>query len=435
MKKNLIKSIVKGSIAEEMEIEAGDFLISINNEEIKDILDYKFQIFDECITLLIEKADGEEWEIEIEKEENEDLGLIFEEELIDKPRRCANKCIFCFMDQLPPKVRDTLIFKDDDFRLSFMTGNYVTFTNSGYKDLERIVKYHLSPINISVHATTPEVRKMMLNNQNADKILEYITYLTENDIDVNAQIVLCPGINDGEVLDRTIEDLYKFYPKLLCIAIVPVGLTKYRGDLYPLSTFNKETATKVIEQVEAWQKKLKEETGSNIVYVADEFYVKAGREIPEYERYESFPQLEDGIGLMAYFNREFEEYLTIIEPKRINKIVSIATGKSAFAFIREKANVLESKFEGLKINVYSIENNFFGPEITVTGLITGKDIIEQLSKKDLGEYLLIDEKMLKDDEEIFLDNTTLKEVKDRLEVKIIKVPSTGKDFIDKIIQD
>ena len=325
------------------------------------------------------------------------------------------------------------MFKDDDFRLSFMTGNYVTLTNCSYKDLDRIIKYHLSPINISVHATNPEVRKMMLNNKNADKILEYIKYLTDNGIDVNAQIVLCPGINDGEVLDKTIEDLYKFYPNLLCIAIVPVGLTKYREGLHPLTTFNKETAGVVIDQVEAWKKRLKKETGSNIVYVADEFYVKAEREIPEYERYERFPQLEDGIGLMAYFNREFEEHIEEIEPKEINKEVSIATGKSAYKFISEKAKILEEKFKGLKINVYPILNTFFGPEITVTGLITGTEIIKQLKGKNLGEYLLIDEKMLKDEEDVFLDDTSLDEVKEKLGIKIVKVRSSGVDFIDKII--
>lgn len=434
MKKIPIKSIKKDSIAEEMEIEAGDFLISINNEEIKDILDYKFQIFDEFITIVIEKSNGEQWELEIEKEENEDLGLIFEEELIDNPRSCANKCIFCFMDQLPPNVRETLVFKDDDFRLSFMTGNYVTLTNSGYKDLERIVKYHLSPINISVHATSPEVRKMMLNNKNADKILEYITYLTDNGIEINAQIVLCPGINDGEILDKTIEDLYNFYPRLLCIAIVPVGLTKYRDGLYPLRTYTKEEAAKVIDKVEAWQNKLKKETGSNIVYVADEFYVKAEREIPEYERYENFPQLEDGIGLMAYFTREFEEHLAKIKPKKINKTVSIVTGKSAYRFISEKARILEEKFVGLRINVYPIENEFFGPEITVTGLITGSDLIKQLKDKEIGEYLIIDNKVLKCDEDVFLDDVSLDKVKKELGIKIVLSDSNGRDFIDKIFK-
>lgn len=434
MKKIPIKGIVANSIAEEMEIEAGDFLISINDTEIKDILDYKFQIFDEFIVVTIEKADGEIWDLEIDKEENEDLGLIFEEQLIDKPRSCANKCIFCFMDQLPPKVRDTLVFKDDDFRLSFMTGNYVTLTNSGYKDLDRIIQYHLSPINISVHATDGEVRKMMLNNKMADKILDYIKYLTDRGIQVNGQIVLCPNINDGKVLDKTISDLAKFYPNLLSIAIVPVGLTKYRENLHKLTTFDKKSAGVVIDQVENWQKKFKKELGTNLVFVADEFYVKAEREIPEYERYENFDQLEDGIGLLAYFTRNFNRSLMRFKPRKIEKKVSIATGTSAYKFIREKADILENVFNGLKINVYPIINNFFGPNITVTGLITGGDLIAQLKEKELGDYLVLDKKMLKDDEDIFLDDVRLETVKEELNTKIVLSPSLGEGFIKAIIE-
>ena len=433
MKKILIKDVLPDSIAEEMEIEAGDYLLSINDTEIKDILDYKYQIFDEYVVVTIEKPDGEIWDVEIEKEENEDLGLVFEEQLIDKPRSCANKCIFCFMDQLPPKVRETLIFKDDDFRLSFMTGNYVTFTNSGYKDLDRIIKYHLSPINVSVHATDPEVRKMMLNNKNAGLILDYIKYLTDHGIGVNAQIVLCPGINDGEVLDRTIRELSEFYPNLLSIAIVPVGLTKYREGLYKLEGFDKVSAGKVIDQVESWQNKFKKEYGDNLVFCADEFYVKAEREIPDSTRYGNFEQLEDGIGLLAYFTMNFNKSLMRYKPRKIEKTVSIATGKSAYNFIREKADILEKTFDGLKVNVYAIENHFFGPEITVTGLITGGDLIEGLKNKEIGEYLVIDQKMLKDDEDIFLDNLKLKEVKDELGVEIVKCESLGNGFIKAII--
>ena len=433
MKKIPIKDVLPDSIAEEMEIEAGDYLLSINDTEIKDILDYKYQIFDEYVVVTIEKPDGEIWDVEIEKEENEDLGLVFEEQLIDKPRSCANKCIFCFMDQLPPKVRETLIFKDDDFRLSFMTGNYVTFTNSGYKDLDRIIKYHLSPINVSVHATDPEVRKMMLNNKNAGLILDYIKYLTDYGIGVNAQIVLCPGINDGEVLDRTIRELSEFYPNLLSIAIVPVGLTKYREGLYKLEGFDKVSAGKVIDQVESWQNKFKKEYGDNLVFCADEFYVKAEREIPDSTRYGNFEQLEDGIGLLAYFTMNFNKSLMRYKPRKIEKTVSIATGKSAYNFIREKADILEKTFDGLKVNVYAIENHFFGPEITVTGLITGGDLIEDLKNKEIGEYLVIDQKMLKDDEDIFLDNLTLKEVKDELGVEIVKCESLGNGFIKAII--
>ena len=433
MKKIPIKDVIPGSIAEEMEIESGDFLLSVNGEEIKDILDYKFQIFDEEIIVTIEKANGEEWDLEIEKEDNEDLGIVFEEQLIEKPRSCANKCIFCFMDQLPKNVRDTLVFKDDDFRLSFITGNYVTLTNSGYKDLDRIIKYHLSPINISVHATDGETRKMMLNNKNADKIMDYIKYLVEHGISVNAQIVLCPGINDGKILDKTIKDLSKFFPYLQCIAIVPVGLTKYREGLYPLTTFNKDTAAVVIDQVEAWQKKFKEKVGANVVFVADEFYVLANKRIPSYKSYEEFPQLEDGIGMLAKFKHEFDVNIKKIEETKINKTVSIVTGKLAYKFIKRLATRLEKKVEGLKINVYPIENTFFGPLITVTGLLTGGDIVNQLKDKELGEKLILSSSMLKDDEDIFLDDIKLKELEKKLNIKTVITSWEGTDFIEKIL--
>ena len=407
-----------------MEIEPGDYLVSINDEEIKDILDYKFQIFDEYITLVIEKKNGEEWDLEIEKEANEDLGIIFPEQLIEKPRSCANKCIFCFMDQLPDKVRNTLVFKDDDFRLSFITGNYVTLTNSGYKDLDRIIRYHLSPINISVHATDPEVRSMMLNNKIAYKVMEYIKYLTEHDIKINAQIVLCPNINDGKVLDKTIKELSEYAPNLQCIAIVPVGLTKYREGLYPLTVFDKEGASRTIDQINGWQAKFREKYGFNLVYLADEFYVKAEREIPEFKDYDDFPQLGDGIGMLAYFKKNFDSYLKRFKPKKVNKVVSIASGKIVYNFMRARMDELEKKFEGLKINLYPIENTFFGPEITVTGLITGGDLITQLKDKELGEYLILCGDMLKDDADIFLDDVTLDEVKEKLNIEI-KVNNDG----------
>lgn len=424
MRKHIIKDIVPGSIAEEMEIEPGDYLVSINDEEIKDILDYKFQIFDEYITLVIEKKNGEEWDLEIEKEANEDLGIIFPEQLIEKPRSCANKCIFCFMDQLPDKVRNTLIFKDDDFRLSFITGNYVTLTNSGYKDLDRIIRYHLSPINISVHATDPKVRSKMLNNKTAYKVMEYIKYLTEHDIKINAQIVLCPNINDGKVLDKTIKELSEYAPNLQCIAIVPVGLTKYREGLYPLTVFDKEGASRTIDQINGWQAKFREKYGFNLVYLADEFYVKAEREIPEFKDYDDFPQLGDGIGMLAYFKKNFDSYLKRFKPKKVNKVVSIASGKIVYNFMRTRMDELEKKFEGLKINLYPIENTFFGPEITVTGLITGGDLITQLKDKELGEYLILCGDMLKDDADIFLDDVTLDEVKEKLNIEI-KVNNDG----------
>lgn len=431
--KHRIKEIIPGSIAEEMHIEPGDYLVSINNEEIKDILDYKFQIFDDLITVVIEKKNGEEWELEIEKEENEDLGIIFPEQLIEKPRNCANKCIFCFMDQLPKKVRDTLVFKDDDFRLSFITGNYVTLTNSGYRDLDRIIKYHLSPINISVHATDPEIRAMMLNNKTAGKVMEYIKYLTDHDIKVNAQIVLCPEINDGKVLDRTIKELSDFAPNLQCIAIVPVGLTKYRKGLYPLRVFDKNECLKIIKQINGWQTKFKKKYGINLVYLADEFYMKSGAKIPNFKDYDEFPQLEDGIGMLAYFEKEFDGYLRRFKSRRIEKTVSMATGKLVYPFMRTKMDEIEKKFKGLKINLYPIENEFFGPNITVTGLITGGDLIKQLKNKELGEYLIICEDMLKSDEDIFLDDVTLNEVKRKLNTDIVVSGRGGKSTIRAVL--
>lgn len=434
MKKHLIKKIKKGSIAEELEIKPGWYLTAVNDTEIKDILDYKYQMFDEYVVVTIEDDNGEEWDYEIEKDENEDIGLVFEEELMDTPRNCANRCIFCFMDQNPPDVRDTLVFKDDDFRLSFMTGNYVTLTNSGYRDLERIVKYHLSPINISVHATNPTVRSMMLNNKNAGKVMEYIKYLTDNGIYINAQIVLCPKINDGKILDQTIKELSDFYPKLQCIAIVPVGLTKFREGLYPLKSYDKESASKVIDQVNKWQNKFVKEYGSHIVYVSDEFYVLADRDIPPYEYYEDFPQLEDGIGIMAKLRHEFDTKLAKTKAKELDKTVSIAVGKCSYKMIKELSKKLENKFKGLKINVFPIENTFFGPKITVSGLITGGDLINQLKNKDLGDYLLLTYSCLKDDEDIFLDDVTLKEVEKALKVKIKKINGTGEDFINKVIK-
>lgn len=432
--KHKIKQIIENSIAEEMGIEPGDYLVSVNGEQIKDILDYKFQIFDEQITVTIEKANGEEWDLEIEKEAHEDLGIIFPEQLIERPKSCANKCVFCFMDQLPDNVRDTLVFKDDDFRLSFITGNYVTLTNSGYADLDRIIKYHLSPINISVHATDPDTRCKMLNNKNAYKVMDYIKYLTDHDIKVNAQIVLCPDINDGKILDKTIEELSAFAPNLQCIAIVPVGLTKYRDGLYKLRGFTKNDAKKVIAQVNAWQAKFKKKYHINLVYLADEFYIKAGEQMPEFKAYDEFPQLEDGIGMMAYFKKEFDSYLKHFKNREIKKTVSIATGKSAYGFIRAKMDEIEAKFKGLKILVYPIENYFFGPEITVTGLITGSDLVKNLKGKELGEYLILCDDMLKDDADVFLDDMQLDEVATKLNIDIKTVERGGKEIIKAIVE-
>ena len=306
-KENVIIKVEKGSIAEELGIEPGDILMTINGKAVEDVFDYRFLINDEYIELGIKTKQGEECLAEIEKDYDEDLGIIFESGLMDDAKSCKNKCIFCFIDQLPKGMRSTLYFKDDDSRLSFLQGNYVTLTNMKDEDLDRIIYYHLSPINISVHTTDMELRKKMLKNPNADKVLKNMDRLAEAGIEMNLQIVLCKGINDGEVLEKSISDLSKYYPHARSLSVVPVGITKYRDGLYPMEPFGKDDSKEVIDIIEKWQKKLKKEIGSSFVFIADEFYINAGIEIPPSERYEDFPQIENGVGMIALMKHEFEK--------------------------------------------------------------------------------------------------------------------------------
>lgn len=432
-KKYLIIDVIKGSIAEECEIKKGDFLISINNEEIFDVLDYDFLIKDESITLLIEKENGELEEIEVEKDFDEDLGLVFEEELMDKPRLCRNKCMFCFMDQIPDSMRSTLHYKDDDYRLSFMAGNYVTLTNVDDEDLNRIIRYRMTPINISVHTTNGELRKKMLTNRFADKILAQLEKLANAGITFNAQIVLCPGINDGDELERTLTDLSKFHDHIGSVAIVPVGLTKFRDGLYPLRTFTSDECRKVIGQVSKFQKEFLEKYGSRLVFLSDEFYIQANVPLPKYEEYEDFSQIENGVGMVPCFMKDFENALANCHKKELKKAFTLITGKLVSPIILEASKALESKIRGLKINVISINNEFFGEKITITGLITGRDIINQLKGIDLGDELIISEVMLKSDADIFLDDVTLEEVEKELNIKIRKIGNDGASFVNDIL--
>jgi putative radical SAM enzyme (TIGR03279 family) len=431
-----IKSVVPGSIADEAQIEQGDSIISINNEKIKDIFDYKFLSTNENIILKIQKSNGEIWDIEIDKDEDEDLGIEFESPMIDEIHTCRNKCIFCFIDQLPKGLRDTLYLKDDDSRLSFLLGNYITLTNMDYKELERIIKYRMSPINVSVHTTNPELRVRMLNNRFAGDVLEKMRRLVSGRITVNCQIVLCKGINDGAELDRSIEDLTPLYPGIKSISVVPVGITKYRKGLFNLGPYDRESSNIVISQVSQWQKLLYKRFGSRIVFLADEFYIMAGQELPEYEEYEDFPQLENGVGMVALLKREFNEYVYELEDRPVrfnNRIVSIATGQSANSFIKELTVILQQKYDNIRINVYTIKNDFFGKNVTVAGLLTGRDIASQLAGKDLGEELLISRNMLKSGEEVFLDSYTVKMLEKKLGVKVTVVENSGRDFVDKIL--
>ncbi|MCX7746761.1 MAG: DUF512 domain-containing protein [Clostridia bacterium] len=432
-KKAVIECVLPESIAEEVGIEPGDIILSVNNEKIEDIFDYKFQIANEYLLVEVQKKDEEIWEIEIEKEEYEDLGIEFKSSMIDEAKSCTNQCIFCFIDQLPEGMRKTMYFKDDDSRLSFLTGNYVTLTNMKYNDIDKIINYKMSPINVSVHTTNPELRVFMLKNKFAGEVLEKIKRLTEGGITVNCQIVLCKGINDGTELQRTLADLTALYPGVRSISVVPVGLTKFREGLCELEPFDAAESHKVITEVEKWQERLKERNGTRMVYLADEFYIMAQKEIPGYEDYEDFPQIENGVGLIALFKQEFQETfekLSYWEEK--GREVSIATGVLAYKFIGEMAKLLEERY-GIKINVYEIKNLFFGENVTVTGLITGGDIASQLKGKELGSELLISRSMLKAGEELFLDDYTIKRLALELNTKVTVIQNSGKEFIEKIL--
>ena len=432
---HIIKVVEPLSIAEELGIEPGDKLISINDNVIEDVFDYHYLVNDEELVVLIEKADGEEWELEIEKDYEEDLGITFEQGLMDEYRSCRNKCIFCFIDQMPKGMRETLYFKDDDSRLSFLQGNYITLTNMSDHDVERMVQYHLEPINISFQTTNPELRCKMLHNRFAGDALKKVDKLYEGGIHMNGQIVLCKGVNDGEELERSIRDLTKYLPYLQSVSVVPVGLTKYRDGLYPLEPFTKEDAMKVLDIIEGWQKKIYEEYGLHFIHAGDEWYILAEREMPEEERYDGYMQLENGVGMLRLLINEFDEALADLEGDERKAEVSIATGKLAYPFLQKMKEKLQVKFPNVKVHLYWIRNDFFGETITVAGLITGQDLIAQLKGRELGSKLLLPCNMLRDGEEVFLDDVTLTQVKESLQVEIDIVKSSGWDFVERILND
>lgn len=433
---NVISKVYKGSIADEIGIEVGDLLISINDQEIHDIIEYKFLMSDEYIELEIKKKNGQIYIYEIEKEYDDDLGLEFTNPIIDKAKSCRNKCVFCFIDQLPKGMRETLYFKDDDSRLSFLQGNFVTLTNMSEEDINNIIKYRISPINISVHTTNPELRKKMIKNKFAGELYDIMKRLAKAGIQMNCQIVLCPGYNDKEELTRTISDLETLYPYVNSAAIVPVGITKYRENLPELEIFNEKTAGETIDQIHELQKYYLDKIGTRFVFLSDEFYIIANRELLKYDEYEGFIQFENGVGMISKLEREIQDYLAITPKDKITrkKKVSIATGHSAYEFIKDMSKLIMNKFNNVEINVYKIINNFFGETITVAGLITATDIIDQLKGKDLGETLYIPRAMLKADEEIFLDNITLENIQKQMNIEVIPCKNNGKDFIDKILK-
>ncbi|MDD6484422.1 MAG: DUF512 domain-containing protein [Clostridiales bacterium] len=427
-----IKYVEQNSIAEEIGLEPGDKILKINGSDFHDILEYRYLMSEYEITLDIETKDGEYVTVDVEND-YEDIGVEFNEGLIDTAQSCTNKCIFCFIDQLPPGMRESVYFKDDDTRLSFLQGNYVTLTNMSEEELERLIKMRVSPINISVHATDPELRKMMLNNRFAGKCFDIMKRFAENEIYMNCQIVLCPGINDKEQLDRTIRDLASLFPYVSSICAVPVGLTRCREGLFPLKTFDAAGSAQVIEQVKAYQEEFLKRLGTRLVYLSDEFYINAGTELPDAEEYEGFPQLENGVGLIASMKEEFDSAIRLVKKKPRNRRVLIATGELAFDFISGLAGRL-SEASGAEIKVKAVKNNFFGGGVNVSGLVCGCDIIEQL-KGMSGDALIISQSMLRDEDDIFLDDTTVHEVEEALGMEVISVSNDGYEFIEKILDE
>lgn len=427
---HIVENVEKDSIAEELGIEPGDRLLSINGQEIEDIFDYQYYVEDGELLLLIEKPDGEQWELEIEKDPDESLGIGFGAGLMDEYRSCCNRCIFCFIDQMPPGMRDTLYFKDDDSRLSFLQGNYVTLTNMSEHDIDRIIRYRLEPINISFQTTNQELRCRMLHNRFAGDALKKVDLLYQGGIEMNGQIVLCKGVNDGEEMERSIRDLTGYLPLLRSVSVVPVGLTRFRDGLYPLDPFTKEDAQKVLEVIHRWQKKIYDEYGLHFIHAGDEWYLLAEEEVPEEERYDGYLQLENGVGMLRLLFNEFDERLAEMKGDDRIRELSAATGKLAFPYIKRMAERIEEKYPGVKIHVYCIRNDFFGERITVSGLVTGQDIMAQLKGKELGSTLLLPCNMLKADEDVFLDDLTVKDVSDALQVRIDIVKSSGRDLAD-----
>ncbi len=432
---HIISSVAPGSIAQEMGIEPGDRLLEVNGKSPEDVFDYRYLMNEEEILVLIRKANGEEWELEIEKEYEDDLGIEFENGLMDDYRSCRNKCIFCFIDQLPKGMRSTLYFKDDDSRLSFLQGNYLTLTNMSEHDIDRIIQYKLSPINISFQTMNPELRCKMLHNRFAGEIFDKVKRLKEAGIIMNGQIVLCRGVNDGAELERSIRELTAYMPQLESVSVVPVGLTRYRDGLYPLEPFTKEDACEVLDLIHSWQEKLYKEWGNHFIHAGDEWYILAERPIPEEKTYDGYLQLENGVGMVRLLEEEVAQTLAGMtgDDRKIHR--TIATGELAAPFLRKHVDAVRKKYPNVDIQVLAIRNEFFGGKITVAGLITGTDLISQLKGKDLGDRLLLTNHMLKSGEPVFLDDVTVDDVQNALQIKVSIVESSGADFVSSLIED
>lgn len=434
----IINRVEKGSYAESAGIRKGDIIVSINGEAVNDVFDYRY-LSVACVLEAEVERNGEILKFHIEKEEDDDLGLEFTNGLMDEYRSCKNKCIFCFIDQMPKGMRKTLYFKDDDQRLSFLQGNYVTLTNLSDEDVNRIIKYRMEPINISFQTTNPELRCMMLNNRFAGDALKIVDRLYSEKITMNGQIVLCKGVNDKEELRRSVTDLMKYMPVLESVSVVPVGLTKYRDGLYPLEPFTKEDAVEVIDMIEEFQKTCFERSGLHFIHASDEWYILAGREMPSEDRYDGYLQIENGVGMIRSLKDEFYEAM---EKERIGRLgkffmkpfsCTVVTGKLAYPYMKEFADHVMSEYPKVSIDVVPIRNDFFGEKITVAGLLTGKDIVNQLKERGYGKNILIPQCVLKADEDIFLDDMPLQEFINSLQAKVTVVKSSGRNVFLSMI--
>ena len=439
-KGHLISKVYDGSVAALAGIRPGDNIVKINGKEVEDIFDYRYDILESHLKLEILR-DSESVTLTIDKDEDEDLGIEFENGLMDDYRSCRNKCIFCFIDQMPPGMRPTLYFKDDDSRLSFLQGNYVTLTNLSDNDVERIIKFRMEPINISFHTTNPELRVKMLNNRFAGQSLAITDRFYEAGITMNGQIVLCKGFNDGAELKRSIEDLSKYLPHLQSVSVVPIGMTKYREGLCQIEPFTKEDCEEVIDLIESYQKKFYEEYGLHFIHASDEWYITAGRELPEEERYDGYLQLENGVGMVRLMENDFNEAFDECAIKGLKKKFmkpsecTVITGKLVYPYIKKFADRVMAEYPKVKVDVAMIRNDFFGESITVTGLLTGQDMVTQLKERGYHKRILLPQNTMKADEDIFLDDMTLQEFKETLQVKVDIVKSSGRDLFLKMLKD
>lgn len=414
-------------------IKAGDVLLKIDKEDINDVLDYRFFLTEEKLTLTVEQ-NGVVSEILIKKDEYEDLGLEFESYLMDKQRSCKNKCIFCFIDQNPKGMRESIYFKDDDDRLSFLFGNYITLTNLTDQDIDRILRMHISPVNISVHTTDPLLRVKMMKNPSSGSSLSRLFKLCEGGIKINTQMVLCPGFNDGEALEKTLADLDKYVPTIQSIACVPVGLTAYREGLEPLRPFTKEEAAKTIDTIEKWADIWEKRCGERVGYPSDEFFILAEREIPPAPYYGDFQNLENGVGLIASTKEEFYSALEYVEPLGAKRKISCVSGVAAAPYNAKLCRMAEQKDNTLTVQHFAVKNNFFGGHITVSGLVTGSDIITALKGQDLGDCLIIPDCMLRHENDLFLDNLTPYDIEQALNVKVKVISTDGASLAEALVE-